>query len=37
MKKLVAVMDMAMMMYMWAMDMCMCRRAIVSDRFFTVC
>lgn len=36
MKKLVAVMEMAMMMCMWVMDMCMRRRAIVSDRFFTV-
>ncbi len=36
MKKLVAVMEMAMMMCMCAMDMCMRRRAIVSDRFFTV-
>ena len=36
MKKLVAVMDMAMMMYMRVMDMCMRRYAIVSDRFFTV-
>ncbi len=36
MKKLVAVMDMAMMMYMWAMGMCMRRYAIISDRFSTV-
>ena len=36
MKKLVEVMDMAMMMCMWIMSMCMRRYAIISDRFQAV-
>lgn len=36
MKRMVAVMDMAMMMCMWVMSMCMRCNAIISERFQAV-